>query len=326
MSRGDLARLTFAALVALVFLGPRVTLEERWVEPEVGPDVEAYLAREEAQITGMRPGDEKAVVWARPDTPARTPLALVYLHGFSADRHEVAPLVAELADSLGANVYYARLAGHGRDGNAMAEARAEDWLDDGAEAMAVGRAIGERVVLIGTSTGGTLASWVASREEAKDALAALILISPNYMPRDGAARLLLWPWGGAIARMVEGEERCFRAANPEQERHWTTCYPTSALLPMMALAERGRTLPRGRVTTPVLTLYSPDDRVVDTGVTTAVFGRFASVPKMLLPMRGSTDPGRHVLAGDVLSPGTTAAVEARILSFLRTVPELGGSP
>ena len=96
------------------------------------------MAEGEASVPGLRPGEARAVVWADPETRARTPIALVYVHGFSADRHEVDPLVSRIAEALGANVFYTRLKGHGRDGAALAEAMVEAWLDDVAGAGAVG--------------------------------------------------------------------------------------------------------------------------------------------------------------------------------------------
>jgi pimeloyl-ACP methyl ester carboxylesterase len=151
----------------VVGLGPRVGFEDRWVEPTLSADIDAYLERREAAVPNLRPGDSKSVVWLHPDEPDVTPLSLVYLHGFSADRHEVEPLVSDVAREIGANVYFSRLTGHGRDAAAMGEATVEAWLDDVAEAVAIGGYIGERVVLMGTSTGGTLALWAAAREEAR---------------------------------------------------------------------------------------------------------------------------------------------------------------
>ena len=58
---------------------------------------------------------------------------------------------------LGANLFYTRLTGHGQDGAAMAEGSVNAWINDYAEAMAIGRAIGDKVVVIGTSTGASLA-------------------------------------------------------------------------------------------------------------------------------------------------------------------------
>jgi esterase/lipase len=303
-------------LVVAFLLGPRADFDESWTEPDLGPDVVRYLNRAEADVPDIRPGDAKGIVWSAAGEGVRTPLALVYLHGFSADRHEVEPLVTDVAAALGANAYFARLRGHGRTNAAMADASVEGWMADAAEALAVGARIGERVVLMGTSTGGTLAVWAAGRPEAEGRLAALVLVSPNFQPRNRMTRLLLWPWGGVIARLVEGSERCFEAHGAEHARHWTTCYPTSALLPMMALVEHVRTSDLGAIETPLFVAYSAEDQIVDPAETEAAFRRFGSAPKRLVEVQSVGDPDGHVLAGDALSPATTERLEGEIVRFL----------
>lgn len=312
---------TAAALVLAGILGPRPRFDERWSEPTVGGDIDAYLAAEEATVPDLRPGAAKGVVWADPETRARTAFALVYLHGFSADRQEVEPLVTDLARDLGANAYFTRLRGHGRDGAAMGDATVDGWLDDVAEAVAIGRRIGDRTILVGTSTGGTLALWAATKDEARPSLWALVLISPNLGTRDRSAELLLWPWGGLIARLVVGRERCFQPGTPAEARHWTTCYPTRALLPMMALVDHVRTMDLSAVTTPTLVLYSPDDSVVDPEATKRVLGRLGGGASTLLAVTDSNDPSHHVLAGSIMSPETTDEVRARIETFLSGLEE-----
>lgn len=304
-----------AALVAFL-VGPRVDFEDRWVEPDLPVDLASYLASSEARVPGVRPGDAKSIEWIDPAAPSVTPLSLVYLHGFSADRHEVEPLVSELARRLGANAYFTRLRGHGRDGPAMGEATVESWFDDATEAVAIGGLIGEQVVLIGTSTGGTLAIWAATRPEAAGRIASLVLISPNLGIQDPAAPILLWPWGGAIARLIVGPERCFEPKSAEQERHWTTCYPTSALLPMMALVDRVRSLPPGSVEVPTLTLYAHGDQIVDPTATERVMSRLSAERAELHVVEGSGDPEQHVIAGAIMSPETTDSVLRQILDFV----------
>lgn len=318
--RRGLAAGAAVALIAVLFvLGPRVRVEERWIEPAL-PDglvaLDAHLERSEAAVTGVRPGDRKGIAWSDPETPGVTPLSLVYLHGFSADRHEVEPLVSELAGGLAANVYFARLRGHGRDRAAMGEATVEAWLDDAAEAVALGARIGERIVLVGTSTGGTLATWAATRAEARERIAALVLISPNFGVQDPAAPVLLWPWGGWIARAIVGPERCFEPKNDRQERHWTTCYPTEALLPMMALVSHVRSLEPGAVRVPSLVVYALGDQVVDPAATERAMERLSGGTADLHVLEGSGDPEQHVIAGEIMSPETTDAVRRAVLVFL----------
>lgn len=312
-----MASLTIALLVAL---GPRPRFEERWSEPDLPEtDLDAWLAAEEARVTGVRAGDEKEIVWADPDTRGRTPFAIVYLHGFSADRHEIEPVVSELASAIGANAYFTRLAGHGRDSDAMAEASVEAWLDDTAEAVAIGRRIGERVLLVGTSTGGTLATWAAARPEAAPSLAGLVLISPNFQPKDRNSRALLYPWGGLLARVVVGPERCFTPENDAQERHWTTCYPTAALPPMMALVERVRTMDLSGIETPTLAFYDADDIVVDAAETDRVLDGMTGTEPVRVRVPSTSDPARHVLAGNIVSPDSNEEVLAMMLAFAQRI-------
>ena len=306
-----------AVLAAVALLGPRARLDEAGVMAvSVPEDVEAYVRSREAAVQGVREGDAKTIVWADPGLRAPTELAVVYLHGFSADRHEISPVAERVAAALGANLFLTRLAGHGRDAAAMGTATAADWLRDAEEAVAVGARLGRRIVLVGTSTGGTLAVWAAARERWRDVLAGVVLLSPNLGLADADARVLLWPWGGVLARLLVGPERCFEPLDAEQARHWTTCYPTRALLPMMALVEHVRTSDLGRVRAPLLVLYDPDDAVVDARATERLFAAFGSSRKELVVVRGSGDPQHHVLAGDVLSPGTTERVVEEILRFV----------
>ncbi|HSM59944.1 MAG TPA: alpha/beta fold hydrolase [Longimicrobiales bacterium] len=313
-----------ALTLALFLLGPRAKVEEVGDATALPADLEAYLAASESMVPGLREGDGKAIVW-RESPATATPVSLVYVHGFSADRHELDPVPERLAEALGANLFFTRLTGHGRDGAAMAEASAGDWLGDVGEAVEVGARIGERVVLLGTSTGGTLAAWAALQDRLADRLAAVVLVSPNLGLADPDARLLLWPWGGLIARALLGTRRCFEPVSADQERHWTTCYPPRALVPMAALVERVRTLDPSSSRVPALVLYSPEDGVVDPEETERFFERYGGSPKRLVPIRGSGDPASHVLAGDILSPQTTEVVVEATVDFLTPLLSGGGS-
>jgi esterase/lipase len=306
-----------AVVVGATALGPRPRVEDVWREPVASPDVDGYLATREGAIAGLRAGEAASVTWADPIARAATPLSVVYLHGFSADRHEVEPLVSDLARDLSANVYFARLTGHGVEGAGLGDANAQDWLADAAEAIAIGSRIGERVVLVGTSTGGTLALWAASRPEAGGRVAALVLVSPNLGLRDPAARVLTWPWGGLVARALTGPERCFEPENVEQALHWTVCYPTRALLPMAALVDHVRGIDLSAVRVPVLAVYARNDAIVDTNETEHILAGLdgGRGPATFL-VEGSGDPAHHVVAGAIMSPGTTDAIREAILDFL----------
>ena len=258
-------------LVALVVVGlalwfgvPRTGVQRSidFSEANIPADLDAYIAQREAQFSDIRPGDAKRILWAGVKG-AKTPLSVVYVHGFSAGPAELRPVPEEVAKALGANLFFTRLAGHGRDGAAMAQASAEDWLFDMAEAMAIGRRLGDRVIVIGTSTGGTLAALAASDPQLNQGLAGTVLISPNFGIHAPAQWILDAPfvesWGGAVA----GETRAFTPHNDEQARHWTTEYPTAALYPMARLIRAALEVDYAQVKTPALFLYAPADKVVD---------------------------------------------------------------
>lgn len=290
-------------------------------EPALAPPatlaaLEATLDAAEAKVADLRPGANRTILWADPARKSRTPLALVYLHGFTADRQEVAPLPDRVARALGANLYYARIPGHGRSTHAMAESSLEGWQQEGEGALAIGHLLGRRVVLIGTSTGGTLVTWLAARHPD---VAAAVLMSPNFAVRATGADLAAWPGGAAIVRLVSGDTREFRTHTPLHARHWTWRYSTIAIPPMMRLVKDVERLDLGAVQVPLLAFYSPNDTVVRSDVIEARFADWGATLRKLVAVE-TQDPNGHVLAGDALSPGTTASVAAEIVAFVRALP------
>jgi esterase/lipase len=88
---------------------------------------------------------------------------------------------------------------------------------------------------------------------------------------------------------------------------------------MMALVEHVRTMPLDGVTMPILVAYSREDTVVDPEETRLAFARLGSSRKQLVEISGSGDPAAHVIAGDIMSPGTTDQIARSILDFLRPI-------
>ena len=309
-----------AAIAVLYLVGPRVATDTTvsFDPARIGDDPAAYLAASEARFADIRPGLEKEIVWVSPDR-RRTPLSIVYIHGFSASKGEVRPLPDRVAAALGANLFYTRLAGHGRDGPAMAEASVNAWVNDAAEAFAIGRAIGERAVVIATSTGGSLAAWAATQPALSQDVAAMVLISPNFGVQAAGAGLLTGPWGGQIARLVVGPERGFEPANDLQAELWTTRYPTSATLPMAATVKLAAGAPLERATIPALFIISDGDKVVRPDAARHAAGRWGAAHK-LITVDDAGDPSSHVLAGDAMSPATTERLSQEILQWIESLP------
>lgn len=316
-----LAVLVLVAVLALAFvLGPRVAVDTTMhFDPSaIGDDPQAYVARVEAAVPGIRDGLDKEIVWANPMVHARTPLSIVYIHGFSASKGEVRPLPDDVADRLDANLFYTRLTGHGQDGAAMKQGSVNAWINDYEEALAIGRAIGDKVIVISTSTGGSLAAWAATQPDASDGVAAIAFISPNFGVKASGADILTMPWGKQIAELVAGKERSFVPRNALHEKFWTYRYPVEATLPMQALTELAYGAPVEKATIPALFIFSDSDRVVRPDRTREIAGRWGGAHE-LVPVDDTGDPDNHVIAGDALSPSTTAFLAQRIVVWVEAV-------
>jgi esterase/lipase len=307
--------LAFLIFTVAFLAGPRVEIETTIHPVSLPTDLEKYLANKEAAFHDILPGTEKTIIWAG-QAGVKTSLSVVYLHGFSASRQETAPLSDIVAKTLGANLFYTRFTGHGRGGDAMLDGSVNAWLNDTYEAMEIGRRLGEKVIVIGVSTGSTAATWLAAQPFVKDA-AAFVLISPNYGPADPKSNLLLWPWGGRLAELTIGPERSWKPQNAQHGAYWTHRYPTRAVLPMMGLVHLTRSLDLASVTTPVLVIYSPDDKVLNVSAIETMFANFGTARKRLIPYRDAEDPGQHVLAGAILSPNSTETIAEIIVDFIK---------
>jgi alpha-beta hydrolase superfamily lysophospholipase len=307
-------------VVAACGTGP-AAVEARRVPADVGAaELDAWLAERESAVADVVPGTAKTILWADEEPGGRrTDIALIYLHGFSATRRELSPTVEQVGEALGANVFFTRLAGHGRTAEALGEATVEDWKADVREAWEIGRRIGERVVVIGTSTGASLALWLATQAEFAAQPAALVLVSPNFAPADRRARVLSWPGGAALAWVMTGRYFQFEPENERHARYWTERYPSSALVDMMGAAAAGADAALERVATPTLMLYTEQDDVVSVPALKEAYGRIGAEveprpAKKLVEVAGAT---QHVPAGDILSPQTTQSVIREMTRFLR---------
>lgn len=283
----------------------------------IGPDIVTWLAEQEKAFTDIVPGTEKRVIWAGA-AGVKTPLAVIYIHGFSATSEEIRPVPDQVARALGANLFYTRLAGHGRGGDPMATATAGDWLEDTAEALAIGRRLGDKVLVISTSTGATLAAFAAVDPVMSKDIAGIVMVSANFGVKPAAAKILDLPAARYWGPVVAGATRSFNPVNAEHAKYWTTQYPTTALFPMAALVRAAKTLDLSAAKAPLLVIYCPQDQVVDFEKTLAavkVWG--ADVRLEARQMAKGDDPYFHVIAGDILSPGQTAGTVALILDWAK---------
>ena len=201
--------------------------------------LEQYISLNEAKHK-IKPDNEARIVWAD-SLKQKTPYSIVYLHGFSASQMEGDPIHRRIAEKFGCNLFLARLADHGVDTTeTLLQFTADRFWETSKEALAIGKAIGEKVILMSTSTGGTTALMLAAAYP--DDVEALINMSPNIALKDPAAFLLNNPWGLQIARAVLGGN--YREWIPDEQRakYWNSKYRIEALVQLEELVESSITM------------------------------------------------------------------------------------
>ncbi|MBC7721992.1 MAG: alpha/beta hydrolase [Pedobacter sp.] len=216
--------------------------------------LENYIVNKEAQHR-LRPNNEARIVWAD-SLQQPTDYAIVYLHGFSASQEEGNPAHRTIANKFGCNLYLSRLAEHGIDTtDQLLNLTADNYWESGKEALAIGKELGKKVILMGTSTGGTLALKLAATYP--DDVFGLILYSPNIAINDSKAFLLNNPWGLQIARKVK--HSYYNTPTDTREiykQYWNTPYRLEAAVALEELLETTMTEATFKaVHQPTLVLY-----------------------------------------------------------------------
>ncbi len=295
--------------------------------PDKAAELEKYIAYQESRHK-LKPNNEARIVWYNDSLKNKTEYAIVYLHGFSASQEEGTPIHRNIAKEFGCNLYLARLAEHGIDTiDPLIHLTPEKYWKSCKEALAIGKNLGKKVILMGTSTGGSNALHLAS--EYPD-IAALILLSPNIKIFDKNAWMLNNPWGLQIAEMVLGD-KYFAASDtrPVYKQYWYWQYPVKALTELQEYLETtmtGKTFQK--VTQPLLMLYYYKDEIHQDSV--------VSVPAMLTMYdqlgtpadkkmkKAIPEAGNHVLASYIKS-NNLLAVQTNIEDFLKKKLGLAGN-
>jgi esterase/lipase len=280
--------------------------------------IDADIAASEAQVPNLRDGCEKRIIWA--DKPAtKTSTALLYIHGFSATAEEIRPLPDLVAEGLAANIHYTRLTGHGQDGPAMGTATLEAWQCDVTEAIEIAQTIGDEIILMGCSTGCTLAALaLANGANAK----AVVHVSPNFGLAHRAVQFLLdLPGSKHWAKYIAGRTRAFEPISDAHSAYWTVSYPTEAVHVMADAVRAVRKAELAVITTPALFCYNEADQVVHADRTRDVIKRWGAATETVKLIQGPGDDDMgHVMAGDIFSPAQTAPLARQVLAWLHGLP------
>jgi pimeloyl-ACP methyl ester carboxylesterase len=315
-----------ATIIIGVFAGPKP--EKPTYNPNlpeiIHPIVELdSIIREQERVHKLKPDNEARIIWASDSAKTVTDYSIVYLHGFSASQFEGAPTHLNIAKKFNCNLYLARLAEHGIDTvDALANLTADKYWESAKQALAIGKKLGRKVILMGTSTGGTNALHLAATFP--NDIAALILLSPNCAINDPNAWILNDPWGLQIAEIVSGGNlRKSDDTRPLNINYWNTSYRIEALVALEQYLETTMTKENFRkITQPTLVLYyykdeKNQDPVVKVEAMKNMFNSLGT-PENQKIHKAMPNTGNHVI-GSPFKSNDAIGVEKEISGFLSTI-------
>lgn len=294
-------------LIVVYFLGPKPATPKYTNELPALPAqpalLEQYIRNEENKHP-LKPDNEARIIWYNDSSKAITDYAVVYIHGFSASQEEGDPVHINFARQFGCNLFLNRLADHGLDtSEALLTVTAERLWNSAKEAYATGKQIGKKVIIMATSTGGTLALKLAAEYPE---IAGLILLSPNIAINDPNAWLLNNHWGLQIARLVQGKYMHAKDTSSLYARYWDPVYRMESAVQLEELLEttmKESTFSRVKQPTLVLYYFKDDehqDKVVKISAMKRMFAQLgtAAGQKRMIPVPNAGD---HVIGSYVKS-------------------------
>jgi|TARA_A200000113_G_scaffold145603_1_gene131013 esterase/lipase len=279
--------------------------------------LEQWITEKENALGNVRSGNASQIIF-NDSVPKKTKFSVLYLHGFTASGREGEPVHRDIAKALGANLYIPRLYGHGlEETEPMLGFNNEDFWESGKEALAVAKQLGEKVIVLGTSHGGSLSLSLATDPD----IAALCLFGPNIAVYDPKAKLLSKPWGLQIARLVKGGNyHHMVTSNEEKKNYWTTKARLESLIHMQKFLDvKMRKATFKKVQAPVFLGYyykndSLQDQVVSVPAMLEMYDQLGT-PQHLKQKIAFPEAGDHVLTS-YLSTENYEAVTREVLQFL----------
>lgn len=201
-------------------------------------DLEAYVNKRESQFPEMLSENRSKIIWH--NGVAQTEYSIVYLPGFSATPMEADPMHREFAKRYGCNIYLHRLAKHGihNDLEIFADLTPKDMIDSAKEAIAIGRLLGKKVIVMSTSTGSTLSTYLAAENNGD--IHSLIMYSPNFNLHDPNSRIAMFPWGNRLMQTIVGK---YRSPNFPKEAapYWNGRYRIEGLVALIYMVNETMT-------------------------------------------------------------------------------------
>ncbi len=283
--------------------------------------LEQEIIKSEKNHQSIKPNNEARIVWA--DTSKqKTPYSVVYLHGFSASQLEGEPIHRNFAQRYGCNLYLSRLEEHGIDTiDIFQHLTPEKLLESAKRAVAIGKQLGNKVILMATSAGAMQALYIASQNSD---IEALIIYSPLIDLFAPSSAMLDMPWGLQIAEAFMGENP---RAIPEEKKgeaaYWTKKYKIEGLIALKSLFSATMTAENfAQIKQPIfLGYYYKDeenqDKVVSVEAMQTMFAQLGT-PENLKRKVAFPNANNHVIASYMKSDDVES-VEKETFKFAEEV-------
>ena len=324
--KGFLIAIAVLATIYLLGPSPKTPIYSKSI-PQVSSnltELENHIKESESTFN-IKPDNEARIIWANDSIKQKTPYVVLYLHGFSASQEEGNPVHTDFAKSFGSNLYLARLSEHGLiSDEPMKEMTADKLWNSAVEAYAIAKQLGDKVIIMSTSTGGTLSLMLCA---AFPEIHAQLLLSPNIKIYDPTSILLNNPWGLQIAKIVTGTDHIVTPNQSEiYKQYWYSKYPHNSLVELEELVETSMTKETfSKVKQPTLLLYyykneKEQDNVVSVKAMKEMFSQI-STPTNLKKEIPIPNAGNHVIGGSILSKDI-ASVNVACSDFAVTILNL----
>ena len=230
------------------------------------------------------------------------------------------PVHQNIAKQFHCNLYLARLAEHGIDTTEdLMNLTAENYWESAKLAYAIGKQLGKKVILMGTSTGGTLALQLAANYPE---IAGLILYSPNIEVFNPSAPLLNNPWGLQIGRAVlKSNYVDIKYKDSAYPTYWNKHYRIEAVVALQNLLEATMTEANfKKIHQPTLALYyykdeAHQDNVIKVSAIQKMMQQIATPSNLKMEM-AMPNTGEHVLASPIVS-NDIVSVEKATTKFMK---------
>ena len=223
--------------------------------------------------------------------PADGERAALLLHGFGDTPQSVGYLAGYL-HGLGYAVHAPLLPGHGRTLRAFTRSGADAWIAHARDALRALQARHRRVVLVGQSMGGAIATILAAEAPGPD---ALVLLAP-YLAMPTSLRHLARThplWSPLLPLVASGGEGSI-LDEAERARSLSLGVVSGRVLAELRAVVERATAALPRVTAPTLVVQSRRDHRIAPAACAAAVRRLGSRRKHLVWL----DDGGHVLAVD----------------------------